>query len=182
MKDKHLYQRRIGKYKDKEGYISKFNYKGYTEDGFYYRSTTREWVWKQNIKGETKDKLHTAKTISELREKKNNHLKGRGSHKRAKGTPLPHGLMSTEEFAKLTKIEKLSKEYISRLLKRASTSSNEYDERGLERKKRGMKFVNCLKRASIEYEQIIQRRKVWVFKNVNNEKIELFKKTWLEKI
>ena len=45
-----------------------------------------------------------------------------------------------------------------------------------------MKFVNCLKRASIEYEQIIQRRKVWVFKNVNNEKIELFKKTWLEKI
>ena len=49
-------------------------------------------------------------------------------------------------------------------------------------KKRGMKFVNCLKKASIEYEQIVQRRKVWVFKNVNNEKIELFKKTWLAKI
>ena len=55
MKDKELYNKR-----------SDGNYKGYTKDGFFYKQTTNEWVWKQNIKNQTKDKYYCAKTINEL--------------------------------------------------------------------------------------------------------------------
>tara|TARA_B100001250_G_scaffold380741_1_gene372427 strand:- start:4032 stop:4529 length:498 start_codon:yes stop_codon:yes gene_type:complete len=164
MKDKHLYQRRT------DG-----DYKGYTEESFYYNSTEKLWCWKQT----STEKIFKAKTLEEIRDIKDKYFKGSGSHERDKGTPLPEGFFSTEEFTKLVNIKKLSKEYISRLLKRASTSQNEYNERGMDRKKRGVQFVNCLKKAGIEYDQIISRRKVWVFKNLNDEKINEFKKLWL---
>jgi len=171
MKDKHLYQKR------KDG-----KYLGYTEDGFYYNSDEGLWCWEQT----SKEVIHKAKTIEELREIKKQNLIGSGNYEHVKDTALPEGLVGTEEFAKLTKIEKMSKEYVSRLLKRATAPHKEYDERGMDRKKRGIHFVNCLKKAGIEYDQILHKskyfkRKVWVFKKVNDDKIKKFKEYWYTK-
>ena len=94
MKDKHLYQKR------KDG-----KYLGYTEDGFYYNSDEGLWCWEQT----SKEVIHKAKTIEELREIKKQNLIGYGNYEHAKDTALPEGLVSTEEFARLTKIEKMSK-------------------------------------------------------------------------
>ena len=51
MKDKNLYQRRT------DG-----DYKGYTEDSFYFNSTEQLWCWKQT----STEKIFKAKTINEL--------------------------------------------------------------------------------------------------------------------
>ncbi len=62
MKDKILYQRRT------DG-----DYKGYTEDSFYFNSTEQLWCWKQT----STEKIFKAKTIDELRQiKENNYIRG----------------------------------------------------------------------------------------------------------
>ena len=57
MKDKTLYQRRT------DG-----DYKGYTEDSFYFNSTEQLWCWKQTSTGE----IFKAKTINDLSNKLDN--------------------------------------------------------------------------------------------------------------
>ena len=168
---KSLYQRRT------DG-----DYKGYTKDSFYFNSTEQLWCWKQN----SKNIIHKASTIEELKKIKNKELIGQGNYDHKNDSTLEQGHTSTEEFAKLTKIEKMSKEYVSRLLKRASAPHKEYDERGMDRKKKGIHFVNCLKKAGIEYDQILHKskyfkRKVWVFKKINDDKIKKFKEYWYTK-
>ena len=171
MKDKHLYQRRT------DG-----DYKGYTEESFYFNSTENLWCWKQTSTGN----IYKAITIEKLRELKSKHKVGSGNYEHEKDTSLPEGFIGTDEFVKLIEIESMSREYIGRLLKRASTSSEGYDKRGLDRRKRGIKFVNCLKKSGIEYDKILHKskyfkRKVWIFKKVNEEKIKKFKEFWLNK-
>ena len=41
-----------------------------------------------------------------------------------------------------------------------------------------MHFIKCLEESDIHFEQIIHKRKVWVFKNVTNNKIKIFKSLW----
>ena len=171
MKDKHLYQRRT------DG-----NYKGYTNESFYFNSTENLWCWKQTSTGN----IYKARTIEKLRELKSKHKVGSGNYEHEKDTSLPEGFIGTDEFVKLIKIDSMSREYIGRLLKRASTSSESYDKRGLDRRKRGIKFVNCLKKSGIEYDKILHKskyfkRKVWIFKKVNEGKIKKFKEFWLNK-
>ena len=171
MKDKHLYQRRT------DG-----DYKGYTDESFYFNSTENLWCWKQTSTGN----IYKASTIEKLRELKSKHKVGSGNYEHEKDTSLPEGFIGTDEFVKLIKIESMSREYIGRLLKRASTSSEGYDKRGLDRRKRGIKFVNCLKKSGIEDDKILHKskyfkRKVWIFKKVNEEKIKKFKEFWLNK-
>ena len=62
MKDKILYQRRT------DG-----DYKGYTEDSFYFNSTEQLWCWKQT----STEKIFKAKTIDELRQIKENNFIGK---------------------------------------------------------------------------------------------------------
>ena len=50
------------------------------------------------------------------------------------------------------------------LLKRAVLPINEGDKRGAGRKKKGMHFIKCLEKSDIHFEQIIHKRKVWIFK------------------
>ena len=45
-------------------------------------------------------------------------------------------------------------------------------------KKKGLFFTKCLNQSKIEFEQIIYKRKVWVFKNITTEKIKIFKSLW----
>ena len=48
------------------------------------------------------------------------------------------------------------------------------------RRKRGIVFINCLKEAKIDYEQVKYKwNKRWVFKNITENKIKEFKKRWL---
>ena len=103
MKDKILYQRRT------DG-----DYKGYTEDSFYFNSTEQLWCWKQT----STEKIFKAKTIDELRQIKENNFLGKGNYEHKNDASLEKGHTSTEQFAKLTNIG--SKEYVSMLLKRAN--------------------------------------------------------------
>ena len=64
------------------------------------------------------------------------------------------------------------------LLKRANEPLKNYDKRAEGRKKKGLFFTECLSKSKIEFEQIIYKRKVWVFKNVTSEKIKVFKSLW----
>ena len=163
MKDKHLYQRRI------DG-----DYKGYTEDSFYFNSTLQQWCWKQTSTGN----IFRATSISELKKIKNKHYIGYGNHKNhAKDATLNNGLIGTDDFAKLIGIEK---NYISRLLSRANTQNKNFNMQANSRRKRGIVFINCLKEANIDYEQVKYKwNKRWVFKNITENKIKEFKKRWL---
>ena len=67
------------------------------------------------------------------------------------------------------------------LLKRGLNPIKNYDKRAENKKKRGLNFISCLKKSGINFEQIIYKRKVWVFKNVTDFKIKKFKKYWNEK-
>mgnify|MGYP004083805591 CR=1 FL=1 len=51
------------------------------------------------------------------------------------------------------------------------------------RRKKGLHFVKCLERSKITYDKVLNQynTKVWVFQNVNQEKIDVFKKLWAEK-
>mgnify|MGYP001204784458 CR=1 FL=1 len=164
MKDKILYQRRT------DG-----DYKGYTEDSFYFNSTEQLWCWKQT----STEKIFKAKTINELKQIKENNFIGKGNYEHKNDSSLNPEHTSTEEFGKKTGLG--GKEYISMLLKRAVLPINESDKRGAGRKKKGMHFIKCLEESDIHFEQIIHKRKVWVFKNVTNNKIKIFKSLWEKK-
>ncbi len=161
---KSLYQRRT------DG-----NYKGYTKDSFYFNSTEQLWCWKQD----SKSIIHKASTIEELKKIKNKELVGQGNYDHKNDSTLEQGHTSTEEFAKITEIG--SKEYVSMLLKRGLSPIKNYDKRAEDKKKRGLNFINCLKKSGIDFEQIVYKRKVWVFKNVDNNKIKIFKDLWQKK-
>ena len=161
MKDNSIYQRRV------DG-----NYKGYTKDSFYFNSTEQLWCWKQT----STKKIFKAKTIDELRQIKENNFIGKGNYEHKNDASLEKGYTSTEQFAKLTNIG--SKEYVSMLLKRANEPLKNYDKRAEGRKKKGLFFTECLSKSKIEFEQIIYKRKVWVFKNITSEKIKIFKSLW----
>ena len=88
MKDKNLYQRRT------DG-----DYKGYTEDSFYFNSTEQLWCWKQT----STEKIFKAKTINELKQIKENNFIGKGNYEHKNDASLQKGHTSTEQFAKLTK-------------------------------------------------------------------------------
>ena len=162
MKDNSLYQRRV------DG-----NYKGYTKDSFYFNSTEQLWCWKQT----STDKIFKAKNINDLKKIKDDNFIGKGNYEHKNDASLAKGHWSTEQFAKLTNIG--SKEYISMLLKRANEPIKNYDKRAEGRKKKGLFFTECLSKSKIQFEQIIYKRKVWVFKNITNEKIKVFKSLWL---
>ncbi len=161
---KSLYQRRT------DG-----DYKGYTKDSFYFNSTEQIWCWKQS----SKNIIHKASTIEELKKIKNNELIGQGNYDHKNDSSLEQGHTSTEEFAKITGIG--SKEYVSMLLKRGLSPIKNYDKRAEDKKKRGLNFISCLKKSGIDFEQIVYKRKVWVFKNVDNNKIKIFKDLWQKK-
>ena len=63
------------------------------------------------------------------------------------------------------------------LLKRANEPLKNYDKRA-EGRKKGLFFIKCLNQSKIEFEQIIYKRKVWVFKSITNEKIKVFQSLW----
>ena len=161
---KSLYQRRT------DG-----DYKGYTKDSFYFNSTEQLWCWKQS----SKNIIHKASTIEELKKIKNKELIGQGNYDHKNDSTLEQGHTSTEEFAKITEIG--SKEYVSMLLKRGLSPIKNYDKRAEDKKKRGLNFISCLKKSGIDFEQIVYKRKVWVFKNVDNNKIKIFKDLWQKK-
>ena len=97
MKDKNLYQRRT------DG-----NYKGYTEDSFYFNSIEQLWCWKQT----STEKIFKSKTINELKQLKEANFIGKGNYEHKNDASLEEGHVSTEQFAKMTNIG--SKEYVKR--------------------------------------------------------------------
>ena len=152
-------------------------FKSYTKDGFYYKSTENLWFWKGRKNGKPFE-FH-AKSIEELKIIKKNNFIGKGNYEHKNDSSLNPEHTSTEEFGKKTGLG--GKEYISMLLKRAVLPINEGDKRGAGRKKKGMHFIKCLEESDIHFEQIIHKRKVWVFKNVTNNKIKIFKSLWEKK-
>ena len=184
------YQRRQGIPKLESGNKSSIKYVGY-KDGFYYKETTKMWCWKQDSKGV----VHERRTIRELRKLKNEEFIGQGNYDHSKNDyekfELYSGYINTEEFGSLTKIG--SKHYISMLLKRATSSVNHYDKRAAGRRRKGLSFIECLKKSGIEYirysgkdiykniknkNHLIMKQKIWVFKNTTDSKIKEFKKLW----
>ena len=168
MKYKNLYQRRT------DG-----DYKGYTEDSFYFNSTEQLWCWKQT----STEKIFKAKTINELKQIKENNFIGKGNYEHKNDASLEEYHTSTEQFAKICGMKNregkvVTKNYISMLLKRANEPLKNYDKRAEGRKKKGLFFIKCLNQSKIEFEQIIYKRKVWVFKNVTSGKINIFKSLW----
>jgi len=187
---KKLYQRRT------DETDSGIKYKGYTKDGFYFKTTTGMWCWKQ----ESKSVIHEAKTIEVLKKIKDKESIGYGNYDHSE----THGwtnseYLNTEEFSKISKVG--SKQYISMLLKRGTTPLKEYDQLSGEtklktRKKKGLHFIDCLKKAKIEYlhtypqniyntkyskDHYLMKQKIWVFRSVNDSKIKEFKKFWNKK-
>ena len=84
-----------------------------------------------------------------------------------------------------------TKQYISLLLIRGTTPISNYEKNsggdGVHkpegRRKKGLHFVKCLERSKINYDKVLNQynTKVWVFKNINQEKIDTFKRLWVEK-
>ena len=164
-------------------------YHGYTKDGFYFKTTSSMWCWKQESKGI----IHEAKTIGALKKIKDEEFKGQGNYDHSKTHDyqkfeVKSGYLNTEEFAKIIKLG--SKNYVSMLLKRAATPIKEYDKRAEDKRKRGLHFIDCLKKANIEYlhanpkniyKNIKLKQKIWVFKDVTDVKIQKFKELWKTK-
>lgn len=149
----------------------------YDQNSFYFNVTENLWCWKQTSTG----KIFKAKTKSELTKIKDSQFVGSGNYEREYN--LGEGLISTEEFGKITGVG--TKQYISLLLKRGTTPLNNYEKTnggdGVHkpegRRKKGIFFVDCLNKSKITYDRTINQfnTKVWVFKNVNKDKIEKFK-------
>ena len=152
-------------------------FKSYTKDGFYYKSTKNLWFWKGRKNGKPFE-FH-AKSIEELKIIKKNNFIGKGNYEHKNDSSLNPEHTSTEEFGKKTGLG--GKEYISMLLKRAVLPINENDNRGAGRKKKGMHFIKCLEKSDIHFEQIIHKRKVWIFKNASENNLRIFKNLWYEK-
>lgn len=155
----------------------------YDQNSFYFNVTENLWCWKQT----STDKIFKAKTKSELTKIKDSQFVGSGNYEREYN--LGEGLISTEEFGKITGVG--TKQYISLLLKRGTTPLNNYEKtnggdgvhRPEGRRKKGIFFVDCLNKSKITYDRTINQfnTKVWVFKNVNKDKIEKFKIYWKNK-
>jgi len=155
----------------------------YDQNSFYFSPDENVWCWKQTSTG----KIFKASSKSELLKIKEKKFIGSGNYEREYS--LGKELVSTEEFGKITGIG--GKEYISLLLKRGTTPINNYDKnsggQGIHkpqsRRKKGLHFIDCLNKSKINYDRISNqfKTKVWVFKNLNDEKIKNFKKFWLEK-
>ena len=155
----------------------------YDQNSFYFNITENLWCWKQTSTG----KIFKAKTKSELTKIKDNQFIGSGNYERE--YILKEGLISTEEFGKITGVG--TKQYISLLLKRGTTPINNYEttsggdgvHKPEGRRKKGLFFIDCLKKSQITYDRTINQfnTKVWVFKNINKDKIEKFKNYWKAK-
>ena len=92
----------------------------YDQNSFYYSITEELWCWKQTSTG----KIFKAKTKSELLSIKEKQFVGSGNYEREYN--LGKGLVSTEEFGKITGVG--TKQYISLLLKRGTTPLGKYDK------------------------------------------------------
>ena len=150
----------------------------YDQNSFYYSITEELWCWKQTSSG----KIYKAKSKSELLKIKEKHFVGSGNYEREYN--LGEDLISTEEFGKIADVG--TKQYISLLLKRGTTPVNNYDKNqggdGVHkpeaRRKKGLHFIECLNKSKIGFDRVINQynTKVWVFKNVTQDKIKNFKK------
>ena len=81
----------------------------YDQNSFYFNITENLWCWKQTSTG----KIFKAKTKSELTKIKDSQFVGSGNYEREYN--LGEGLISTEEFGKITGVG--TKQYISLLLR-----------------------------------------------------------------
>ncbi len=152
----------------------------YDENSFYFSITENMWCWKQTATGE----IFKAKTKSELVKIKNKKFIGSGNYQRE--YKLDKGVISTEEFGKLSGVG--SKEYVSMLLKRGTTPLNKYENKSggqgvhkpENRRKKGLHFIDCLQKSKISYDRVLNQFNtyVWVFKNVTDKQIILFKHYW----
>ena len=155
----------------------------YDQNSFYFSITENLWCWKQTSSG----KIFKAETKTELLKIKEKQFIGSGNYKREYN--LDRGKVSTEEFGKMTGLG--TKQYVSLLLKRGTTPIYNYDKntggdgvhRPEGRRKKGLRFIECLERSKITYDKVLNQynTKVWVFQNVSREKIDAFKKFWAEK-
>ena len=155
----------------------------YYQNSFYYSITEALWCWKQTSSG----KIYKAKSKSELLKIKEKQFVGSGNYEREYN--LGEDLISTEEFGKIADVG--TKQYISLLLKRGTTPVNNYDKNqggdGVHkpeaRRKKGLHFIECLNKSKIGFDRVINQynTKVWVFKNVTQDKIKNFKKYWINK-
>ena len=155
----------------------------YDQNSFYYSITEELWCWKQTSSG----KIYKAKSKSELLKIKEKQFVGSGNYEREYN--LGQDLISTEEFGKIADVG--TKQYISLLLKRGTTPVNNYDKNqggdGVHkpeaRRKKGLHFIECLNKSKIGFDRVINQynTKVWVFKNVTQDKIKNFKKYWINK-
>ena len=155
----------------------------YDQNSFYYSITEELWCWKQTSSG----KIYKAKSKSELLKIKGKQFVGSGNYEREYN--LGEDLISTEEFGKIADVG--TKQYISLLLKRGTTPVNNYDKNqggdGVHkpeaRRKKGLHFIECLNKSKIGFDRVINQynTKVWVFKNVTQDKIKNFKKYWINK-
>ena len=155
----------------------------YDQNSFYYSITEELWCWKQT----STRKIYKAKTKSELLKIKEKQFVGSGNYEREYN--LGEDLISTEEFGKIADVG--TKQYISLLLKRGTTPVNNYDKNqggdGVHkpeaRRKKGLHFIECLNKSKIGFDRVINQynTKVWVFKNVTQDKINNFKKYWINK-
>ena len=155
----------------------------YDQNSFYYSITEELWCWKQT----SSVKIYKAKSKSELLKIKEKQFVGSGNYKREYN--LGEDLISTEEFGKIADVG--TKQYISLLLKRGTTTVNNYDKNqggdGVHkpeaRRKKGLHFIECLNKSKIGFDRVINQynTKVWVFKNVTQDKIKNFKKYWINK-
>ena len=155
----------------------------YDQNSFYYSITEELWCQKQTSSG----KIYKAKAKSELLKIKEKQFVGSGNYEREYN--LGEDLISTEEFGKIADVG--TKQYISLLLKRGTTPVNNYDKNqggdGVHkpeaRRKKGLHFIECLNKSKIGFDRVINQynTKVWVFKNVTQDKIKNFKKYWINK-
>ena len=155
----------------------------YDQNSFYYSITEELWCWKQTSSG----KIYKAKSKSELLKIKEKQFVGSGNYEREYN--LGEDLISTEEVGKIADVG--TKQYISLLLKRGTTPVNNYDKNqggdGVHkpeaRRKKGLHFIECLNKSKIGFDRVINQynTKVWVFKNVTQDKIKNFKKYWINK-
>ena len=76
----------------------------YDQNSFYYSITEEMWCWKQTSTG----KIFKAKTKSELLSIKEKQFVGSGNYEREYN--LGTGLVSTEEFGKITGVDQLQTE------------------------------------------------------------------------
>ena len=73
-------------------------FKSYTKDGFYYKSTENLWFWKGRKNGKPFE-FH-AKSIEELKIIKKNNFIGKGNYEHKNDSSLDIKHTSTEEFGK----------------------------------------------------------------------------------